>query len=322
MPPVPYTKPFVSIPAQIQLLRQRGMVVDDEARAAAHLAKIGYYRLSGYWHVFRQRRETFDANGTRTVAILDRFKPGTAFAQAVQLYVFDKRLRLLFLDAIERIEVALRVAMAIQLGPRNPTAHLDPAELDPRFSRPDAAGRNNHAIFIARQRDLVRRSSEAFVDNWSSKYVGDLPIWMAIEVWDFGMAATLLENLKAADLRAISHQYGVPDLRDLKSWVRSINYVRNICSHHGRLWNRPLVINPSYPRLGGIPMLDHLRAESSYRAYEIAAVMQFLLRTMSPNSTWAPRLAQLAAEFPPGLPVSLTNAGFPAAWAQLPLWRP
>ena len=99
--PIPYAKPFLNIPGQLGLLQARGMIVTDPVKAAAALERIGYYRLSGYWYPFRTMRLV--PGGTPPYEVLDAFKPGTEFRHVVDLYVFDKRLRLLFLDAIERI---------------------------------------------------------------------------------------------------------------------------------------------------------------------------------------------------------------------------
>ena len=116
----PYRKPHLDFPGQLALLRGRGIDVADSAKAAAYLERIGYYRLSGYWHPLRQSRTIPALGGKAATQVLDTFRPGATFAQAINLYVFDKRLRLLFLDITERIEVALRVDVALLLGARDP----------------------------------------------------------------------------------------------------------------------------------------------------------------------------------------------------------
>lgn len=150
--PVPYAKPHLSVAGQIALLQGRGMAITDVPRAQSYLERIGYYRLSGYWYPFRQSRPAKDATGNLKIEILDDFRPGTEFRHAVELYVFDKRLRLLFLDALERVEIGLRVDVALLLGARNPWAHRSPAELHGNFSvRPDpATGHTLHQDWLAR----------------------------------------------------------------------------------------------------------------------------------------------------------------------------
>ena len=97
-----FTKPATSITDQLALLRRRGMVIDDEASARHYLQHISYYRLRAYWLTY----ETPAAAGDHA------FRPGTRFEDVLALYVFDRQLRLLVMDAIERVEVALRAGWA------------------------------------------------------------------------------------------------------------------------------------------------------------------------------------------------------------------
>ena len=104
-----YEKPWLSYREQLDKLKNRGLAVTDESKALEYLERIGYYRLSGYWHPFRERSELFCPVGAGipkgkktkpTSTVLDGFKPGASFEAAVRLYVFDKKLRLLALDAL------------------------------------------------------------------------------------------------------------------------------------------------------------------------------------------------------------------------------
>ncbi len=84
------------------------MGITDPARAADYLKRIGYYRLSAYWYPFRRSSLRPDAAGKPQAVVEDDFRPGTEFAAVLALYVFDKKLRLLMLDALERIEIVSR----------------------------------------------------------------------------------------------------------------------------------------------------------------------------------------------------------------------
>ncbi len=131
-----YNKPFKTLQEQAALLRERGLAIGDEAAAAAQLLAIGYYRLSGYWYIFREHAVpcALSCDCSRRS---DRFVGGTTLSQVIDLYEFDRKLRLLVLDGIERIEVALRMRLGYFLGEGDAFAHLDPAALDPSFTRFD-----------------------------------------------------------------------------------------------------------------------------------------------------------------------------------------
>jgi len=111
-----YNKPYLTFQQQLELLKARGLEVTDDATALSYLSRIGYYRLSAYWYSQRRTSLVQDPS-TKKISVHreDDFHPGSRFQHALELYVFDKRLRLLVLDAIERIEVAIRVDIAYQL---------------------------------------------------------------------------------------------------------------------------------------------------------------------------------------------------------------
>nr|WP_255484408.1 Abi family protein [Granulicella sp. 5B5] len=299
------------------------MLITDTRKAEACLHRIGYYRLSGYAYPFRQRELRRNPDGSETEHIHEHFRPHTEFSTIMELYVFDKKLRLLFLDAIERIEVGLRVEVALTLGTYGAFSYRDANTYNRYFSAPDSDGATPHARFIEKLDDAFRRSREEFAEHFRSKYSSDLPIWMSIELWDFGTLSTVLNGMKSADLDRLSSLYRLPKRRFLSSWAQSINFVRNVCAHHERLWNRPLVQQPSPSKPGELELLEHLATDSlaQRRIYAVAAVLQYMLRFVHPGSTWKERLRSHLKTIPDSPHISLRHMGFPSDWEKLALWR-
>lgn len=309
---IPYSKPFLSLDKQLQLLQDRGMKITDKAKALSYLQRIGYYRLSAYWHPFRK-------------ANLDTFIGGTLFSQAVDLYVFDKKLRLLLLDALERLEVNLRVDIAHHLGAIDSCAHMKPNLLHGNFTKQikPKTGKTKYCEWQKRYQEAVKHSKEEFVKHFEKKYKGDLPIWMAIELWDFGLLSTFFQGMKVSDKQIIADKYNIPNWELLESWLHSMNYVRNVCAHHCHIWNKPLIIHPKLPRKNEIPLLDHIinRDPSLQgRVYGVIAIIQYLLRFVNPTSTWAKRLREHCDSFPELDTVNLANAGFLDGWEKTMLF--
>lgn len=300
------------------------MAVTDRARAERYLARLGYYRLSGYWYPARDATFIVDANGNETRQVAETFRDGTTFERAVDLYVFDKRLRMMFMDALERIEVSLRVEAALQLSARDPFAHRDPAQLHGNFAkkRDSRTGRTRHQVWLARLDDITRRSKEEFVQRFQGKYTSRLPIWIAIELWDFGLLSHFLSGLRHVDQAQLAQRYGLPRAELLTSWVRTLNHVRNVSAHHSRLWNRVSTELPKMPRTGEVPLLEHIIADRALhnRVYAAAAITQYFMKLVSPSSTWGERLKQHVATFPAGPGIELRHAGFSGNWEKLPLW--
>jgi abortive infection bacteriophage resistance protein len=240
----------------------------------------------------------------------------------MDLYVFDKKLRLLFLDAIERIEVGLRVEVALILGRYGAFSYRDPLAFNAFFCNADADGTVRHKKFVDKLDEAFRRSREEFAEHFRAKYTSELPIWMSIELWDFGTLSNVLNGMKSSDLDQLSGLYALPKRRFLTSWAQSINFTRNICAHHGRLWNRPLVQQPSPSKRGEIALLEHLAIDpfAQRRLYAVAAVLQYMLRFIHPSSTWGRRLSSHLETLPSSPHISPRHMGFPQGWESLSLW--
>lgn len=295
------------------------MAVPDPPKADEYLQRIGYYRLSAYWFPFRKLTQLQDGS----YKLGDDFKAGTEFKHATDLYAFDKSLRLLMLDAIERIEVSVRTEVALAIGRHAPRAHRDPTKVDRKFTTVyPPKPRSMYADWIDKLNDKEATSKEEFADHFRSKYAGErMPIWIAVELLDFGPLSIFLSGMRYSDLQTIQASYGLrPHL--IKSWIKSLSAVRNGCAHHSRLWNRPLVHQPALPKAGEIADLDHLlqAPAGNQRLYAALAISRILLRRINPRTEWANRLKALMRTFPTAPNITIADAGFPPGWDQLPLW--
>lgn len=319
-----YPKPYKSIPQLLTLIQQRGMEITDINAATRCLTRVGYYRLSGYWFPLRKSHTARRPDGSNATVIENDFRPGSRFSDVSDLYVFDKNLRLIILDAVERVEVSLKISIADLLGQRDPLAYLNPTELHPNFSRKNKRGATDHERWVTQHRRLEERSKEEFAKIFLDRHPAtEFPIWMAIEFWDFGALSHFISGMKFADRKTLAANYNLAREDLLRGWVRAINVVRNTCAHHSRLWNRPLIDHPSPPRQGDHPWLDHLVGDTiaQRRLYTAAAALQFLLKSVSANSTWVDRLKAHCRTFPNSPHLDLRQAGFPTHWEQLPLWN-
>lgn len=319
-----YTKPFLSVLDQVALLQSRGMQIPDSARASVYLERVGYYRLSGYWYPLRTSQPAPPPAKPGSIMVEDNFRPGSSFDHVIDLYVFDKKLRLLMLDGLERLEVGFRSNIVALLGSRSPIAHRDGSNFNQRFvvEIDSQTGLTWHQSWLARLDKAVHKSGEDFAKHFKENYYPPMPLWIAVEVWDYGMLSRLLEGLSHSALQSIATKYGCPRYELLTSWVRTLNFVRNICAHHGRLWNRVLVDQPKPPRSGEIPPLDHLVSDvhAHSRLYAAAAIIKYFLGTANPNTSWGERLKQLVATLPGAPGVSVRHMGFPQNWQTYALW--
>lgn len=314
-------KPWMSFADQLAQLEERGMGVEDKAAALEYLERIGYYRLSGYWYPMRAI-DTAASLAKRQAVRSNTFVSGARFEDVVRLYVFDKKLRLLALDALERIETSVRVDIAHLLGKHSPTAHEDPACLHGNFAKKQIArgsdsGNTAHQLWLDKYRLLVRRARrEPFVAHHLQVY-GRLPIWAAIEVWDFGLMSKLFAGMKHADQQTVAAIYGAPDGNTFAQWLRSLNFIRNVSAHHSRLWNLNVVERSAVPA-GWPAVLDNARP------FFYFCLMRQLLNVICPNSTWGQRVAELLEGGFPSTAngvLSLDDLGVFAGWSEAKPWK-
>ena len=297
----PYTKLPLSFAEQLQLLESRGLNIPDQTLALGHLSSISYYRLSAYWYPFLQR----DTNGRVTGV----FEPGTDFDQVVRLYEFDRHLRLLVMDAIERIEVHIRTLVTYHLGHRyGAFGHTDCANFHPGF---------NHANWLAKLESEARQSKDVFVEHFKRNYTGfpTLPIWMSTEVMSLGSLSFCYTGLKNPDKRQIADQLDIHHKR-LKDWLHTLTYIRNLCAHHGRLWNRELAIKPERVRESEwnppiTPRHDRL--------FYALLILRVLLRSNHNGDTWAGSCNELLETLASEQRYRVAM-GLPADWKAHPLW--
>lgn len=298
-------KAYRSYEEQAGLLAARGMDVGDRDRAVHVLRRINYYRLSGYWYPFRQRVAE---------ARIDDFYPGTRLDDVVALYEFDARLRAATFSVLAPIELTFRALLGHELGRIDPCAHLDPSELGPTAQRG-----SSYAIWRDGYERELGRSREDFVVHHHEKYGGRLPVWAAVELLDWG-SLTYLYGFSARGVQdRVAGACGL-SAPQLTSWLKSLNLVRNICAHHGRLFNRVHTITPKLPKIGVHPDLDHASKAWS-RTFGQLTLIQFLLDRLQLG-----RMALLPAvvrTFPATAVVPLKHLGAEGDWqTSSRLWQP
>ena len=316
-----YDKPYLTFRQQVELLQRRGMEIGDHGRAEEYLQRIGYYYLSGYMYPFRSI--AIDGDSVTAGGRSHEFVSGTTFDHVLDLYVFDKRLRMLVLDAIERIELALRVDVAYRLGSQDTFAHYKSAFVLDSASKPGSGrgGRSWFEDWCSRRDRAVEMSSAQFVAHVTGKYGRPLPIWIDVELWSLGEVSHFIEKMRVQDKVSIMEHYLLPRPRLLQSWLRSICFVRNVSSHHGRLWNRNMVDYPALPKSGEIPNFDPVLVEAiPERLYISLCIIAHFMQVLCPASGWFQRVVALVDTFPDAPVIRIADMGFPTAWREHPFW--
>lgn len=295
---ISYSKQLISFTDQITLLKQRGMVLGNETKALHLLQNISYYRLSGYWHPLL-------ADKQRHI-----FKPGSTFEAAYNIYKFDSELRKLIIAELEKIEVAVRTQTAYILSTQYHAHWFEDSSL---FSNPV-----RHTKVLAKIEEEYNRSDEEFITAFKAKYSDHFPpSWMTMEIASFGTLSILYGNLQPGRAkRSIAAYFGLPDTV-FASWLHCIVYVRNICAHHSRLWNKILSIRPLMPRSPRNTFIA-LPASGTQQTYFVLSMIIYLLNTVNPNHSFISRFKELLNRYPS---IDVRAMGFPINWENEKLWE-
>lgn len=296
----PYTKPHLPYTEQLDRLIARGLNVSDRPKALFLLENISYYRLSGYWYPLLQDKE----NHT--------FYPHATFEQAFQHYCFDKELRKLVMSELEKIEVAVRskivYIMSRDYGAfwyQNNSLFID----EDKFNKT-----------LQKMNEEFDRSDEKFVKAYKSKYISPAPCWILLEVASLGTLSQLYANLKPCQAkRDIAAYFGLADVV-LKSWLHSLLYVRNICAHHARLWNKELQIYPKNPYSPRFQWLSQssLKSINQKSTYMVLCQIRYMLMIVNPSTSFPEKIVRLFTRFPG---INAAEIGFPNNWEGDIFWK-
>lgn len=277
----------------IAFLKEAGLEIDDERKAASYAHNIGYFRLSVYLFPFLEEPK---ANF--------RFKPGTTFRQVLRVYDFDKKLRLLLFNEIEKIEIAFRNAIlyTMQAMTSDPywitkEEYVGRETLDYIKKEYNKSGED----FIVHFRKVLRRPTA--------------PAFTVAEILSFGTMTWIYKCLPFKYRKDVARKFCL-NVPVLESWINVVVLVRNACCHHGRLWNR----------VNNITTLDMdnmwrpwLTSEpDKHRVYHNICIVKYLLDVISPGNDFKEKLLRLLALYPE---IDEAAMGFTPEWLGEPLWQ-
>jgi len=284
-----YTKPPLTFQEQVELLKSRGLIIANDAEAIKVLQNINYYRLSAYFPPFQTEKDMFDQ--------------GTTLDAIFCLHEYDRKLQNLILEALANIEVSIRTQLAYHLGHKyGPFGYLDSHNFYYYF---------DHYHWLKNIRENIKRSHEGFIKHFRTKYTSenDLPIWMVCEAISFGQISQLFRGLKKKDRQAISKNHFNIDHILMTSWLHTIVYIRNLCAHHSRIWNRILAIRPMRNKKD--KNWDKIRND---KIFTIFLIIKKLTRFSTSWDEWSGKLLTLLGEFPN---VDVIRMGFPNNWREV-----
>lgn len=276
------------------------MLMEDERKVESYLLNIGYHRLSAYIYPFYKSPKS-DL----------KLKEGTNFEQVLTLYRFDKKLRILLFNEIEKIEVAIRSVLA----------NIGCQELDDRYwiTKPEYfanADKFNQTLAVI-DKELTS-SKEDYIEDFRRNYVENYPpAWMITEMLSFGNLNYIYSNVASNQLmKRIAEYFGLKP-QVFTSWLTVLANLRNMCCHHARVWNRDFMLKPAEPRKTKYAWIGTLKMDKK-RIYYRLCIIRYFLSSISPNNNFNEKLLELLTNFPS---VDIAAMGFNKEWKNEDLWK-
>ena len=278
----------LTVPEQIENLKQLKLQIDDESFATQFLNHVSYFRFIKAYSLGLKPR-----NGC--------YSDSVTFEHLVDLYEFNTEFRQLLFPQIEKIEVTLRCRLSnyfcVTYGV---LGYQDPQNFSSSVF--------HHSFMQEAQNEIKRNRRAPFIKNFQENYEdGAIPFYALVEIFSFGTLSKFFKNLKNPDKKAIASTYQVA-FPYLESWIESISYVRNICAHYGRLYNTKLTKKPKLYKE------DQVLGVSNERIFGVLCCMKHLL---SEDASWEKFLNDMATLFRKHPKTDIKTMGFPQNWKDI-----
>jgi abortive infection bacteriophage resistance protein len=297
-----YRKEHKTFDKQLQLLKDRDLVISNDAYVLIKLQHINYYRLSAYFLPYQHHKNSQNKN---------KFLPNTTFENIIKLYYFDTELRKIIFEAIEAIEVYLRTQISYYHAEAyGAFGYLDINNL--RTKLQEEFYELHHDI--RKEKD---RSKEVFIRHFKKCYNStDLPIWSVVEIISFGTLSKLFMLLKEKEQNAVIENMGGVNKYVFFKWFKALSSVRNACAHHSRLWNRTLGVSFDVPR--GDEKFESLRS-SKNKIFFALTVIEYILTSIGEDEIdFKLKIKRLLQKYPS---IDKNAMGFIDDWESLDIWK-
>lgn len=280
---MPDVKDPTTFEQQIEILRQRGVIIEDDQKCIEILKNLNYYRLTAYFLPYKKPDDTY--------------APGTDFLHVYRLYEFDRKLRRILFAALEEVEISLRSRFAYYHAHKyGPTGYLEERNFN---------SRHNHDKFINHiDREIDSNKKVLFVKHHIEKYHGVFPIWVIVELFTFGMLSRFYADLPTEDQKNLARSEYSSTPENIRSWMRCCSDLRNICAHYGRLYYR---IFPAMPR-------GMRESDAALRRLwgAVLALRELFLDSVKWNNEVLPAITSLFEEYSED--IDLYRMAFPRNW--------
>ena len=236
-------KIFKTIDEQTDILREKGLIINDEKKTREILLRENYFFISGYRHLFMNKEDK------------DKFLPGTTFEELYATFLFDRAIRNTFFKNILIVENNIKSITSYQLSKKYGFREKD--YLNPNnFSQDSLQSRQVYDVLNKVKRQIRVNGRKHTATFHYIEHYGYIPFWILVKVLSFGIMAEFYDILKYEDQAEISKFYNVsPEI--LGTYLSLLSNFRNVCAHEDILYDhrtQRVIPDSKFHRLLNIPM--------------------------------------------------------------------
>lgn len=225
------SKTFKNLDEQIDLLKQKGLIIDDVDYAKEVLLRENYFFLSGYRHLFLKD------DGSR------KFIVGTNFKELYSLFNFDRQLRNILFKNILIVENNLKSILSYVISKNHGFKEQHYLNADIFVQDYNKSRQINDLIRKMKRQINVNGKQHAATSHYINNY-GYIPLWVVVKVLSFGIVGELYSVLQKEDQQEIADVYNV-SVSSFVNYLPILANYRNLCAHEDMCFN-----NKTHKKIG------------------------------------------------------------------------
>ncbi len=303
-------KEFKNLDEQIDILKHKGMIIQDEKYAKKVLLRENYFFLNGYRHPFILSEKD------------KRYKQGVTFEEMYSLFLFDRSFRNVIFKNLLVIENNLKSITSYQLSKKYGYHERDYLKEKNFTKAPEKQSQVNDLIRKMKRQIRVNGSQHTATMHYVSNY-GYIPLWILVKVLSFGIVSEMYQILKTEDQEDIASIYNI-DSDVLKTYLPILANYRNLCAHEDILYEnktQKFINDTVYHQLLKIPKVDNEYIKGKNDLFALLIIMkQFLQYEEFKNMTYELENVIETLNFnlhSIKINVVLDRMGFPLNWKDL-----
>lgn len=259
-------KEFKTLDEQIEILKERGLVINDVDKAKNLLLSENYFFINGYRHIFLKNSKSSE------------FIPGTTFDELYALFQFDRSFRNVLFKNLLIVENNLKSILSYGLSKKYGIREKDYLKMS-NFSQDIKKVRQVNDVLskIKRQIKLNGRQHTATL-HYLSNY-GYVPLWILVKLLSFGMINELYSILKPEDKLNIASYYNL-DVETLGIYIALLSNYRNLCAHEDIVFEHRTqkeIPDTRYHRELDIPMMNDEYIYGKNDIFSVVIMLKFML---------------------------------------------